>query len=125
MVQTSIVHWKNFSLTGRVMPVASRAMKQYARGRHTVYHYRYHIRWITKYRYRVLNDLMKERIRQLVAQVAEELSVEIENGVVSSDHVHVFVAIPLNVLVSEFVKQAKGGSVRKVQQEFPELRKCY
>jgi putative transposase len=68
---------------------------------------------------------MKERIRQLVAQVAEELSVEIENGVVSSDHVHVFASIPPHVPVSEFVKQAKARSSRKVQQEFPELRKRY
>lgn len=107
------------------MPVASRAMKQYTRGRHTVYHHRYHIVWITKYRYRVLTHPMKERIRQLVAQVSEELSVGIENSVVSSDHVHVFVSIPPHVPVSEFVKQAKGRSSRKVQQEFPELRKRY
>lgn len=107
------------------MSVASRAMKQYARGRHTVYHHRYHIVWITKYRYRVLTHSMKERIRQRVAQVAEELNVEIENGVVSSDHVHVFVSIPPHVPASEFVKQAKGRSSRQVPQEFPELRKRY
>jgi putative transposase len=100
-------------------------MKQYTRGRHTVYYHRYHIVWITKYRFRVLTQPMKERVREIVAQVAEELGVEIENGVVSSDHIHVFVSIPPHVPVSEYVKQAKGRSSRKVQQEFPELRKRY
>ena len=107
------------------MPVASRALKPYARGRHTVYHHRYPIVWITNYRYRVVTHPMKERIRQRVTQGAEELTVEIEKGVVFSDHVHVFVAIPPQVPVSEFVKPAKGRSSRKVQQEFPELRTRY
>ena len=100
-------------------------MKNYSRGQHTVYYHRYHIVWITKYRYKVLTRPMKERVRELIAQVAQELHVTIENGVVSSDHIHVFVSIPPPVAVSHFVKQAKGRSLRKLQQEFPELKKRY
>lgn len=100
-------------------------MKNYRSGKHTVYYHRYHIVWITKYRYKVLTHAIKERIRDVVAQVAEELGVSIENGVVSSDHVHLFVSIPPHVAESNFVKIAKGRSSRKVQQEFPELKKIY
>ena len=107
------------------MPVASSIMKHYSRGQHTVYYHRYHIVWITKYRYKILTRPMKERIREIIAQVAEALRVSIENGVVSSDHIHVFVSIPPHVAVSDFVKQAKGRSSRKLQQEFPELKKRY
>ena len=63
-------------------------MKSYRKGKHTVYYHRYHIVWITKYRYKVLTHAIKKRIRDIIAQVAEELGVSIENGVVSSDHVH-------------------------------------
>ena len=100
-------------------------MKDYLRGRHTVYYHRYHLVWITKYRYKVMTREIKERVRELVAQVAEELKVEIVNGVVSSDHVHLLVSIPPHVSVSDFVKTAKGRSSRKVQQEFPALKKRY
>ena len=100
-------------------------MKNYHRGRHTVYYHRHHIVWITKYRYKVLTYEIKKRVRVIIAQVAEELGVNIENGVVSSDHVHVFVSIPPHVPVSEFVKRAKGRSSRRIQQEFPQLRKKY
>jgi REP-associated tyrosine transposase len=72
-------------------------MKSYSRGQHTVYYHRYHIVWITKYRYRALTRPMKERIREIIAQVAAELGVSIENGVVSTDHIHVFVSIPPHV----------------------------
>ena len=68
---------------------------------------------------------MKERIREIIAQVAAELGVSIENGMVSTDPIHVFVSIPPHVAVSDFIKRAKGRSSRKLQQEFPELKKRY
>ena len=100
-------------------------MQSYSKGSHTTYHHRYHIVWITKYRYRILRGELQRRVRAIIAQVAEEMSVKIVNGVVSSDHLHLFVSIPPYVAVSDFVKVAKGRSSRKVQQEFPELRKKY
>jgi putative transposase len=100
-------------------------MKQYDRISHTVYYHRYHIVWITKYRYRVLTTAMKKRVRDIIAQVAEELRVSIENGVVSSDPIHVLVSIPPHVAVAHFVKIAKGRSSRQIQEEFPELRQKY
>ena len=87
----------------------------YTKRHHTVYHHRYHLVWITKYRYKVLTGDLRLRVRVLIAQVAEDVGVEIVNGVLSSDHIHVFVAIPPHVSVSEFVKRVKGRSARKIQ----------
>jgi putative transposase len=53
------------------------------------------------------------------------MDIKIINGVVSAEHLHIFVSIPPYVAVSEFVKKAKGRSSRKIQQEFPELGKKY
>ena len=100
-------------------------MSKYRKGKHTVYYHRYHIVWITKYRYKVMTRKMKERVRELVSQVAEELRVEIISGVVAGDHVHLLVSIPPHVSESDFVKKAKGRSSRKVQQEYPELKKRF
>ena len=90
-------------------------MERYTKGSHTLYHHRYHLVWITKYRYRVLRGELQRRVRTIIAQVAEELGVKILNGVVSSDHIHLFVSIPPHLPVSEFIKRAKGRSSRKVQ----------
>ena len=65
------------------------------------------------------------RIREIVAQVASELNIKIINGVLSPDHVHIFAEIPPHLTVSDFVKIAKGRSSRKIQQEFPHIRKEY
>ncbi len=100
-------------------------MADYDRGKHTVFYHRYHIVWITKYRYKVLTRPMKERIREVIAQAAEEMGVKIENGVISADHLHIFVSLPPHIAVSDFVQKAKGRSSRRIQQEFPELKKTY
>ncbi|MCC8417454.1 MAG: IS200/IS605 family transposase, partial [Rickettsia endosymbiont of Bryobia graminum] len=42
-----------------------------------------------------------------------------------SDHLHILVSIPPNIAVSEFVQRAKGRTSRRIQQEFPELKKRY
>jgi len=49
----------------------------YTSGSHTVFHHRYHIVWITKYRYKVLEDALRERIRTIIRQVCKELGVQI------------------------------------------------
>lgn len=100
-------------------------MTQYSKTSHTVYYHRYHIVWITKYRYKILTHDLKKRVREIVAQVCEEMRIKIINGVVSSDHIHLFVEISPHIKVSEFVQRAKGRSSRKIQEEYPDLRKRY
>ena len=100
-------------------------MSCYTKGHHTIYHHRYHIVWITKYRFRVMHGELRMRIRTIIAQVAEELGVNIVNGVLSADHIYLFVEIPPHVSVSDFVKVAKGRSSRKIQSEFPHIKKHY
>ena len=100
-------------------------MTEYSKTSHTVFYHRFHIVWITKYRYRVLQGSLRLRLREVIAQVCEEMGIRIINGILSADHVHMFVEIPPHVSVSEFVKIAKGRSSRKIQIEFPEIRKKY
>ena len=98
---------------------------EYSKSSHTVFHHRYHIVWITKYRYRVLEGELRIRVREIIAQVADEMGIKIINGVLSKEHIHIFAEIPPNISVSDFVRVAKGRSSRKVQQEFQSLRKRY
>ncbi len=97
----------------------------YTTGCHTIFHHRYHIVWVPKYRYKVLEGDIRLHVRDVIRQVCKELKVHIISGVLSNDHVHMFVEIPPHISVSEFVQRAKGRSSRRVQQVFPEIRKKY
>lgn len=41
----------------------------YDTGSHTVFYHRYHVVWITKYRYKVLKGALGLRIREIIRQV--------------------------------------------------------
>lgn len=95
----------------------------YSKGRHTVYSHRYHVVWSTKYRYDVLRGKLKLRIREIIRQTCTELGVEIIDGVLSTDHVHMFIAVPPQHALSDVMRRIKGRSSRRIQQEFPAIRK--
>lgn len=97
----------------------------YSTSGHTTFHTRYHIVWVTKYRYKVLNKEIKLRIREITRQLCASLGVRIIDGVLSKDHVHLFVEIPPKISVSDFMKKIKGVTSRKIQMEFPRLKKRY
>lgn len=92
---------------------------------HSVSRLTAHIVWSTKYRYPVLLGDIKIRCRTLLIQVCEAEGVEILKGVVSKDHVHMHLEYRPSHSVSHLVKLLKGRSSRKLQIEFPELKKRY
>ena len=97
----------------------------YCTGSHTKFYHRYHVVWVTKYRFKVLQGDMRLRLREIIRQTCGEMGVQIEKGVLSSDHVHMFVSIPPQLALSTVMQRIKGRSSRKIQMEFPDLRKKY
>ena len=98
---------------------------QYDKGKHCVFYHRYHLVWSTKYRYKLLRGELQLRVREIIRQVCAENGVEILKGVVSSDHVHVFVSIPPKLAVSDLMRRIKGRTAFKLFREFPKLKKRY
>ena len=78
-----------------------------------------------KNRYKVLIGQVQLRVRDICRQVCAENGVEIIRGVLSSDHVHMFVSIPPKLAVSDLMRKMKGCSSYKIQREFPAIRKLY
>ena len=97
----------------------------YSTGSHTLFHHRHHIVWAPEYRYKVLHGEVRTRLRDIIRQVCAEMGVTIVSGVLSRDHVHMFVEIRPHIRVCDFVRKAKGRSSRKIQQEFEHIRKRY
>ena len=98
---------------------------QYDKGKHCTFYHRYHLVWITKYRFKVLSGDVRLRVREIIRQVCAENRVEIIKGVLAGDHVHMFVSIPPSLSVSDLMRKMKGRSSHKVQREFPQLKKRY
>jgi len=100
-------------------------MRSYRKSSHTVHDLKVHLIWITKYRYKVLTKEVGYRIREFIRQVREQNDIQIISGVVSKDHVHLYISYPPKYSVSDMVRWFKGRSSRRIQEEFPQLGKRY
>ena len=98
---------------------------EYRYGSHTVFNLEYHFVWVTKYRYRVLTGEVALRARELVRQTCEAFEKQIIKGVVSPDHVHIFVSAPPTMASSEIMRRIKGRTSSKLFEDFPHLRKRF
>ena len=100
-------------------------MGEYRHSAHATFDLKYHVIWITKYRYKILRGRIAERVRDLIREVCQTRDVVIIRGAVSPDHIHVLLSAPPHLAPAKLVQYIKGRSSRKLQEEFPELRKRY
>lgn len=95
--------------------------KKYWSGAHTKHRLRFHIVWLPKYRRRVLRGLVSARLQELMRQAAEVNRWELHELAVQPDHVHLLIQISPKESVAEVVQRIKGGTSRRIREEFPEL----
>ena len=100
-------------------------MAEYSHQGHTVTELKYHFVWVTKYRYPVLQGEIALRAREVIRQVCESREITIIKGVVSREHVHLYVSAPPHLAPAQMMQWVKGRSSRRLQQEFTELRRRY
>ena len=98
---------------------------EYSKSSDSVYDIKYHIIWVTKYRYNVLGGNMSKRLRELIRQGCEARGITIVQGSIGKDHVHMLISCPPSLAPSKIVQYLKGRASRLLQEEFPELKKRY
>ncbi len=97
----------------------------YRHGSHTVYKIQYHFVFVTKYRYHVLKGDVGLKVRERVRQTCQAFEIEIIKGVVSQDHVPLFVSAPPTMAPSEIMRRIKGRCSAKLFESFPDLKKRF
>jgi len=89
---------------------------------HTRYNCTYHIVFIPKYRRKIMYGKLKYEIREIIKKLCEYKNVEIVEGSVSSDHIHLCLRIPPKICVSDFMGYLKGKSALQIFDLHPEFR---
>ena len=88
---------------------------------HTRWSCQYHIVFIPKYRKKVMFGKYKVEMKDIIKRLCEYKKVEIIEGAVCSDHVHLCVSIPPKLSISEFVGYLKGKSALMINDKHPEM----
>ena len=98
---------------------------KYWTGAHTKHRMLYHIVWIPKYRKRVLEGKLSERLLELLTECAEVNRWHIDELNVQRDHVQMLVQLRPDISVSKVVQLFKGKSSYIIRKEFPHLEEFY
>ena len=77
---------------------------------HTKWMCKYHIVFTPKYRRKMIYNQYKEDLRDILKQLCNYKGVEILEGNLMPDHVHMLVSIPPKISVSSFMGYLKGKS---------------
>ena len=98
-------------------------MKTYQHSSNKVFLIQYHLVWCPKRRKPVLVGEVKERLEQIIRQVADELGIKVLELAINPDHVHLFISAYPTIPVHKIVRRIKGRSSNILRKEFPELLK--
>jgi len=93
------------------------------RGAHSVYSLHYHLVICIKYRRKALHDdIIRERLKQIIWLMAEDLDIEILAQEPAEDHMHILFKAKPTTELTKVVNSIKGASARRIRQEFPQTK---
>jgi putative transposase len=98
-------------------------MRSYRKGSHTVYLCHYHFVFIPKYRKPVLRGDIGRRLRELIRDICKALEVEVVQGHIRPDHVHLLLSAPPNLAPSRVMQAIKGKTSHRLMRDFRSLNK--
>lgn len=87
-----------------------------------VYSCQYHVIWCTKYRRKVLDDTIQERLHHLICSKQTELEFKVRASEIMEDHVHLILENNPKVPITRTVGLIKGYTSRMLREEFPKLK---
>jgi putative transposase len=98
-------------------------MSRFRKLTHALWHCQYHIVWVPKYRYRVLDGDLAQEVRTCLLIFSEQSHCEVVEMNIQKDHVHLIIMVPPKVSISELMGRFKGRTAIRVLNRFKELRK--
>ena len=100
-------------------------MKQFNKLAHAVWQCKYHVVWCPKYRFKILKGEIGKSVRDIIKQLTEWRGINILEGNVQTDHIHLVLSIPPKYSIAETIGFLKGKSAIKIFDMHTELKRRY
>ncbi len=100
-------------------------MKDFKRLAHAVWECKYEIVWCQKYRFAVLKGDVGKSVRDIIKELCEWKKIEILEGSVQKNHIHLVLSFPPKYSISEVVGFLKGKSAIKIFDRYVGMKKRY
>ena len=83
----------------------------------------YHLVMCIKYRRKVIDDSVSNRLKEIFIDIAPNYGVELLEWNHDIDHVHLLFKAKPNTEISKLLNAYKSASSRRIKNEFPSIRK--
>lgn len=104
----------------------TKQVNHYRKLSHTTYDCRYHVVWVPKYRYKILEDEdIASYLQKVLEQTCDWKEIDLIEGNIRADHVHLYISVPPKYSISQVMQWLKGKSATRTFEQFPELRRKY
>lgn len=89
---------------------------------HSVFSLNYHLVMVVKYRRKVINDTISNRLKEMFEYIGKTYHITLMEWNHDIDHVHVLFKACPNTEISKFMNAYKSASSRLIKIEFPEIK---
>ena len=90
---------------------------------HSVFLMYYHLILVIKYRRKVIDDAISDRLREIFEYIQPNYNIAFQEWNHDRDHVHVLFKAHPNSELSTFINAYKSASSRLIKKEYPIIRK--
>jgi putative transposase len=92
---------------------------------HTVWECKYHIVWVPKKRRKIIYGKLRQELRAILKRLCQYKDVEVIEGTMCIDHIHMYLAIAPKYSVSTMVGYLKGKSAMIVFEKYSRLKRNF
>ena len=92
---------------------------------HTKWNCKYHVVFAPKYRRKVFFQDKREEIRDIIKILCQWKGVDIIEGEICPDHIHLLLSIPPKMSISGFMGYLKGKSSLMIFQKYGNMKFAY
>ena len=89
---------------------------------HSVFAIHFHLILVVKYRKKVINERISERLKEIFEYIENNYNIVLEEWNHDIDHVHILFRSEPNTNVSKFINAYKSASSRLIKKEYPSIR---
>ena len=89
---------------------------------HSVFLLNYHLVLVIKYRRKVINDEISNRLKEIFEYICPKYNITLSEWNHDKDHVQLLFRGSPNTDISKFLNAYKSASSRLIKKEFPSLR---
>lgn len=90
---------------------------------HSVFLLHYHLVLCIKYRRKVIDGKISDRLKEIFMDITPKYGVELVEWNHDIDHIHLLFKAKPNTEISKMINTYKSASSRRIKNEFPVIRK--